>query len=106
MKYLSLSIPGYNVPVPTGVKEISDKAGPFGQNILKLGIEILFISAFVLALVFLVWGGIGWITSQGNKESLQKARQTLIYSIFGLVIILLSFLLVRIINYFFGIPLV
>lgn len=106
MKYLSLSIPGYNVPVPTGVKEISDNAGPFGQNILKLGIEILFISAFVLALVFLVWGGINWITSQGNKESLQKARQTLIYSVFGLVIILLSFLLVRILGHFFGIPLV
>ncbi len=106
MKYISLSIPGFDVPVPTGVKQLSDKAGPFGQNILKLGVEILFLSAIALALVFLIWGGIGWITSQGNKENLQKARQTLIYSIFGLVVILLSFLLVRIINYFFGIPLV
>lgn len=38
-----------------------------------------------VALVFVIIGGINFITSQGNPDAVSKARQTIIYAIIGLL---------------------
>ena len=52
----------------------------------------------VVALIFVVVGGIGYITSAGDPGKLQKAKSTIMYALIGLVIVALAELLVSFIS--------
>lgn len=100
MKNLALTVGGSPVPVPDSIKHVMTKTDNYGAGILMFGIEALMVTAFILALVFLVWGGITWIMSGGEKTKLQAARNTLLYAIAGLVVSLLAFALVNLVTFF------
>jgi small-conductance mechanosensitive channel len=55
---------------------------------------MLYISA-ILAVVYLIYGGITYITAGGDTERATKGRTALINAIIGIVIIALAFLIVR-----------
>ncbi|HSD98922.1 MAG TPA: pilin [Patescibacteria group bacterium] len=75
-------------------------------KVITNGINFLFVVAAMLALVFLVLGGVKWLTSQGEKEGVNKARETIVAAIVGLVIIFLSYLIVNfVLNLFAGVSL-
>lgn len=80
-------------------------AGSIG-TLLANGINLLFVAAAILALGFLIFGGIKWLTSQGEKEGISKARETIVAAIVGLVIIFLSYIIVNfLLNLFVGVNL-
>lgn len=83
------------IKVPTGIP-----VGGKGilSNVLSGLIALLLLIAFVLALIYLLLGGISWITSGGNKEALAAAKKRVTYAILGLSLALLSFTIL----YFFG----
>lgn len=105
MTYLSqLKLPGeQTIEGPEQVQNLSQSAGPFGQNIIKTGITVLFTAAILLALFFLIRAGFLWMTSGGSKEEIDKAKKALIYSVLGLGLVFLSFLVVNIVGGFFKI---
>lgn len=70
------------------------------QNVPTLVVRWLFIIAAVLAIIYLVMGGIRWITSRGDKVGVEAARKQIIAAIVGLVVVAVAFL---IINVVFGI---
>src|SRR3989344_1881691 len=91
----AFSIPGQQgtpveISVPPGVPSPDISLG----TILSFGISMMFFIAIILALIFLMGGGISWAMSGGDKEKLDKARRTLVFSIIGLVIVVLSFFIV------------
>lgn len=43
--------------------------------------------AGVVAVIFVVYGGISYATSSGDSNKLQKAKQTILYALIGLVIV-------------------
>ena len=47
-----------------------------------------------IALALYIWAGITWMTAQGNQEKLTKAKQILLWTSLGLVVILSSYILV------------
>jgi len=51
------------------------------------GLKIFFVAAGIIALIFLFRGSISWITSGGDKEKIEKARQTLTNAVIGLLLI-------------------
>lgn len=53
----------------------------------------------VVALFFIIFGGIKLILSQGDPKQIEGARHTLTYAILGLLLILLSFLILNLISY-------
>lgn len=73
-------------------------------KVVSNGITILFIVATVAALFFLVFGGIKWITSGGDKANLEAARNMLVAAAIGLVLTLLSYLLLNVVLELFGLP--
>ena len=76
------------------------------QRLLSNGINLIFAVAAILALVFLIMGGIKWLTSQGEKEGVNKARETIVAAVVGLVIIFLSYLIVNfVLSLFVGVSL-
>ena len=82
-----------------------DQEGKFGTNILVFGVYVMMVVAILLALGFLVWGGISWITSEGDKTKLQAARNTVTLAVIGLIITLLAFSIVTLVGYFFDLEL-
>ncbi len=75
-------------------------------RVIGNGINFLFVVAALLAFGFLVLGGIKWLTSQGEKEGINKARETIVAAVVGLIIIFLSYLIVNfILNLFVGVSL-
>src|SRR3989344_7920221 len=50
-------------------------------------ILIFLIIAGLIALIYLLWGALDWITSGGDKEKLVKARNKITNAIIGLIII-------------------
>lgn len=71
------------------------------ENILRVGINYLYIVVVILALIFIIWGGINWIMSSGDKQKLAQARQKIVFAILGLVIAFLSFAILNFIRAFF-----
>ena len=54
--------------------------------------------AGAVAILFLIIGGLQYITSSGNDKRVAAAKSTLLYAVIGLIVILLSFVVVAFIN--------
>ena len=72
-------------------------------SLLNLFIPILIIGAALLLLIMLLYGGFTWITAGGTPENLAKAQKIMTFAIIGLVIVILSFLFVKLISIIFNI---
>lgn len=96
-------------PVPAGdiTVSICPQAGTFAtlcqltagsfSNVVSAVITLLLIAAVVISLVFLIWGGIKWILSGGDKTAVESARNHIIGAIVGLVIAFAAFFVLRIV---------
>lgn len=80
------------IPIP-----ITPPPGSVGnvpiENIPQFIITLLFVIGIVIAVAFLIYGGIRWILSGGDKTKVESARGHIVASIIGLVIIAASFLI-------------
>jgi Type IV secretion system pilin len=65
----------------------------------------LFIAGFLLAFVFLLMGGISWITSGGDKTKLEKARDEITNSLMGIVVVAAAWAISVLVANFFGLDL-
>jgi len=75
-------------------------------KVIANAINLLFVVAAILALAFLIIGGVKWLTSQGEKEGITKARETIVAAVVGLIIIFMSYLIVNfILSLFVGVNL-
>jgi hypothetical protein len=73
--------------------------------IIGAAVEFILIIAVIIALFFLILGGIRWITSGGDKAKVESARGTIIAAIIGLVIAFLAFFVLSLALSFFGLSL-
>lgn len=100
-----------STPIPVSPRPVGSfgpladvTAKDFGAIVGRI-ITIAFVLAIVIALGFLVYGGIKWITSGGDKTAVEGARNTIVAAIVGLVIVFLSYFILNIILGFFGLEL-
>lgn len=61
--------------------------------------------AIILVLAFLLWGGIEWITSSGDKSKMEGARNKISNAIIGLIILAAVTALFMLVQQFLGIDL-
>jgi len=66
-------------------------------------IRVIFILAALVALVFLIIGGIKWITAGGDKAATESARATITSALVGLMIVLAAYAIIRLIEFFFSV---
>lgn len=84
---------------PCGVLNGVRCGGEQGINdIIITVLNIVIGVAFIIAVLFLVIGGFRYITAQGNEESAEAGRKTIINALIGIVVIILSFVIVRIVS--------
>jgi len=60
-------------------------------------IQIMLAIAGLVAVIFLIIGGFRYITAGGNEEASEAAKKTITNAIIGVVIIILSFVIVRVV---------
>jgi hypothetical protein len=88
----------------TGIVDTLCKARDLG-HVLGFVVTIAFIIAILTALLFLIWGGIKWITSGGDKAGVETARNQIIAAIIGLIVVFLAFFILNLILTLFGLSL-
>lgn len=107
LRELALTIPGAGNSTQTITAPSSVPSGGISKvsQILGVGITVLIIVAAVYCLFTLVFAGIQWTTSGGDKQKVASARARMTYAIVGLIVALSSFFFVNLIGGFFGLKL-
>lgn len=54
--------------------------------------------AGTIAVLFIIYGGYLYLTSGGNEESAEQGRKTMVNSVIGLVVIIMSYVIVRVVT--------
>jgi len=68
------------------------------ETFIKSVIQVLVTLAGLIAAGFFVWGGVGYITSSGNPETLDRSKKTIFYSAIGLAVVLGAFVLTNVVS--------
>ncbi len=96
---IALTIGGTPIPAPAGIITGGTNALP---NIVGGLVMALYLIAIFFSLIMLIWGGLNYTMSSGNKEKVQNAKEKIKFAIIGLVVALLSYPLVTIFLNMFG----
>jgi len=62
-----------------------------GDMLLQNGLNLTYFIAGIIAIIVIVVGGIMYTTSGGDSSSVTKAKNLILYSVVGLVLILAAF---------------
>lgn len=65
------------------------------NTLIAFVINTIIVVGIVLSLIFLLWGGIRWITSGGDKAKVDSARGTIVAAIVGLIIVILAWVIIN-----------
>lgn len=84
-------------PIDTG-KGYATNFGTMFSAILN----VVMLVAALLVFAYMIWGGVEWITSGGDKSKAEGARNKLTAAIIGLVIIAASYAVVTLVVQFLG----
>ncbi len=79
---------------PVGYTDLGD--------FINKSIGLIFIVAVITVLVMLVWGGMQWILSGGEKEAVGEARKRIINALIGLAILAVAFAIAQVAGTFLG----
>lgn len=94
---LPASVLAYTAPPVT----IKDPKTTSAAAILNEVIGWVLLLVGGIAVLFLIWGGVQYITSAGNKEKAELAKKTITYAVVGLIIIVLAEVIVNLVT---GLP--
>lgn len=83
-----------NVTVPSSVITSPSQVGPFFSMVIRLIIVV----AGIWALLQFILAGFGYVTAGGDSKKAQESFQKITYSIIGLIVIAVSFILVTILS--------
>ena len=74
---------------PTGALDIG--------TIIFTVLRLLVLAAGVLALFYLIWAGIQYITAGTDEEKAKKVRGSILNTIIGIIVIILSYVIINIV---------
>ncbi|MBI1863549.1 hypothetical protein HYS00_05535 [Candidatus Microgenomates bacterium] len=75
-------------PAPIGSNPTTDLG-----NLIGVIIALVFTVAGIVALVYMLWGALNWITSGGDKEKLMKAQGRIRNAVIGIFVLIIVFAL-------------
>lgn len=77
--------------VPSAIAPV--EAGP--NAIVRFIINALIVIGVIASLVWLLWGGVKWVISGGDKAKVDSARGTIVAAIVGLIIVILAYVIIN-----------
>lgn len=73
-----------------GISSNAWKQPEFVQSQIQNGFTWAYTAAGIVAVVFIVRGGVAFLISQGDPAKIQQAKRSIIYAVVGLIIVLLA----------------
>lgn len=72
-------------------------AGSNGQvsKVIRLALQILSLAAGIIAVIMVIVSGLKYVTSQGDSNAISSAKNSLIYAIVGIVVVVFAQILVQ-----------
>jgi len=74
---------------------VDPQPGPSVESTIKVVVNILSLIVGVVSVIMIIIGGLKYITSSGDSNNVQGAKNTILYAIIGLVVVLLAQVIVR-----------
>lgn len=68
----------------------------FGQ-VIGGAINVVFVIAVIAAVLYLIYGGIKWIMSGGDKTAVEGARAHIVAAVVGLIVVFLAYFIISIV---------
>lgn len=84
-------VPTVNIAPPTAIGTVDTDI----NNLIAFVINAIIVIGVILSLIFLLWGGIRWVTSGGDKAKVDTARGTIVAAIVGLIIVILAYVIIN-----------
>lgn len=112
MNYLAGTIPGSNeriqnpiIPIGSELDYLLVAGSPeeFLVKVLPNLIGLLLVFGLVVFLFMLLWGSLSWILSGGDKAKIENARGRLTSALVGVVLMLATFAIIKLVESFFGV---
>lgn len=88
---------GTTAPSASGVSSIADF-----YDVIQVAARWLVVFGIIIGAVFIIIGGIQYMTSGGDEEGTKAAKAKIIGGLIGIAIVLLAFAVVNIVGSFFG----
>lgn len=80
----------------------SGGSGPAGQitigGLISIVVQLMLLIAASIAVIFLMFGGYRYVIARGNEEATEAAKKTMTSAVWGLIIIVMAFAIIRIIT--------
>src|SRR3989304_4151769 len=90
---------------PSGtVPEAADPSA-FVASLIRNGISLLIITAFVVDLIWIIFAGFRFIFAGGESKNISSAWSQIYWGLIGMVVILGSFAIIKLVQTFFGVDL-
>ncbi|HLD41930.1 MAG TPA: hypothetical protein VJB06_02755, partial [archaeon] len=83
-----------NTAAPTRITDLG--------KLLSATVSAVLIISALAAFIYLIWGGIQWITSGGDKSATEAARNRIQAAILGLFIVFAAWAIMLVLGKFFG----
>lgn len=75
-------------------------------QLISAAVGVLLILAALIAFLFLILGGIQWITSGGDKAGMEAARNKITHAIVGLIIVGAAWAIMSLVQNFLGVSII
>ncbi len=79
---------------PTGAGGIS--------KLLSNLVALIYVIAAIVLILMILWGAYDWMTSEGEKEKIEKARNKIINALIGILLFAVAFAVIQVIGQFTG----
>lgn len=92
----------FNVDLGSQVSDrvaINSDLGTFISRVFSAIIIVAALATFI----YMVYGGIQWVTSGGEKDKVKEAREKITHAIIGLAVVASAWAVFKLVDYFFGI---
>ncbi|HBG82169.1 MAG: hypothetical protein UU05_C0014G0015 [Candidatus Curtissbacteria bacterium GW2011_GWA1_40_47] len=90
---------------PTGTVQVTGDPSSFVATLIRNGLTLLIITAFIVDLIWTIFAGYRFIFAGGESKNISSAWSQIYWGLIGMVVILGSFAIIKLVQTFFGVDL-
>lgn len=91
------------ISVGPGLSAPAGNASAGISNYLGLVLNVIFVGFLIALLAYILYGGIQWIMSSGDKKALDGARRTITNAIIGIILLSVMYAISLVFGIFIGV---
>ena len=102
MNFLAQDLGRIQPPAGT-VPDVGTDPSTFVASLIRNGISLLIIAAFIIDLIWIIFAGYRFIFAGGESKNISSAWSQIYWGLLGMAIIIGSFAIIKLVETFFGV---